>query len=97
MKQYTITIETAKGTLVASTVYATDRADAIAFVKRNNQARFFRKEYKRIKGARALSGDITGFMVRGPDHSLVVETETLLGREKASESDAEGFPPECDD
>jgi hypothetical protein len=31
-------------------------------------------------------------LARGPDYPLVVETETLLGREEAAEGDEEGFP-----
>lgn len=30
-------------------------------------------------------------LARGPDYPLVVETETLLGREEEAEGDAEGF------
>jgi hypothetical protein len=36
-------------------LFAKDRDDAITFVKRNNQARFFNKTYKKITSARAQS------------------------------------------
>lgn len=49
MKPYVVTID--KTHIIE--VFAKDRNDAIAFVKRNNQARFHRGEYKKITGARA--------------------------------------------
>lgn len=35
-------------------------------------------------------------LARGPDHPLVVSTETLLGREEETQGDASGLPPERD-
>ena len=50
MKPYTVTID--RQHTIA--IFARDRDDAIAFVKRNNQARFHRGEYKKVTGARLV-------------------------------------------
>lgn len=50
MREYLVTIETSNHPTTVA-IFAKDRDDAIDFVKRNNRARFHRKEYKSIKGA----------------------------------------------